>query len=48
MLTLCPVYSIEVTVFDTRRNSILYIEKLASPHWTESRVQLLVKRQYKS
>lgn len=29
MLTLCPVYSMEVTAFDTRRNSILYIEKIS-------------------
>lgn len=46
-LLFTPVYSIEVTTFDTRRKSILHVEKLASPHWPESRIQFfLVKRCY--
>lgn len=44
-LPFAPVYSMQVTTFDARRNSTLHDEKLASPHWPESRVQLfLVKR----
>lgn len=46
-LPFAPVYSMQVTTFDTRRNSTLHVEKLALPHWPESPVQLLlVKRPY--